>query len=160
VSEASDGALWPYALDVYDRPGVEPALLEAQDTYDQNIPYLLWALWLAAGGRAADSETLAAGADMARAWQDAAIAPLRDLRRRLKAPIPPLPAEKQARLREGVRALELAAERMLLETLEAGSPSSGIRGLDAGTALAEAVRVWGGGEVPATLLARLAVLVG
>ena len=160
MSQTSDGGLWSYALRVYARPGVEAALLEAQDVYDQCVPYLLWALWLAAGDRPVDSEALATGADMARAWQDAAIAPLRGLRRRLKTPIPHMPTVKQARLREGVRALELAAERALLETLEAASPSPGDRRGDADVKLAEAVRAWGGGAIPAALIARLAALAG
>ncbi|HTX49173.1 MAG TPA: TIGR02444 family protein [Caulobacteraceae bacterium] len=155
----SEARLWPYALEVYGRPGGEAALLAAQDLHGQCIPYLLWALWLVTRGGPADSEAFAPGAAVARTWQDAVIAPLRGLRRKLKAPVPAMPAEKQARLRERIRALELEAERMLLETLEAVSPAPAERGPDAAAALAEAVRVWGG-DVPAELLARLAALGG
>jgi len=156
----SEAGLWAYALEVYGRPGAEAALLEAQDAYGQCVPYLLWALWLAARGRAADAASLAAGAELARAWEAAAIAPLRGLRRRLKSPIPPVSSEAQARLRDGVRALELQAEQALLEALEAASPSTNGHGPGAEAALAEAVLAWGGGDVPAELLARLATLSG
>jgi uncharacterized protein (TIGR02444 family) len=156
----SESGLWAYALEVYRRPGAETALLEAQDTYGQCVPYLLWALWLAARGRAADVASLAVGAELAQAWQEAAIAPLRALRRRLKLPNPPLPADARARLRDGVQALELQAERSLLETLESSCspPYGGVEGAEA--VLAKAVRAWGGGDVPAKLLARLATLSG
>lgn len=154
----SGAGLWDYALGVYQRPGVEAALLEAQDAHGQCVAYLLWALWLAERGRHADARTLAAGAAAARLWNGAAIAPLRDLRRRLRTPLPSLPAETQLRLREAVQALELEAERTLLETLEAASPAQAEGpGADAAATLAEAVRTWGG-EAPAALLARLAKL--
>ena len=114
-------ALWPYALEVYGRPGVEALLLRLQDDHGQCVPFLLWSLWMVAGGRPIESATAAACAELARAWPDAAVAPLRRLRRGLKAE-----ARKerlQARIRTGVQALELEAERMLLQMLEESSPA-------------------------------------
>jgi uncharacterized protein (TIGR02444 family) len=146
-------ALWPYALDIYGRPGVEALLLELQDAHGQCIPYLLWALWLASRGRPADAAALAAGAGLARAWQAAAILPLRDLRRGLgSGALQP----QRERLRTGVKSLELEAERMLLQMLEDASPvDAGEAQLGAG--LAAAAGAWGG-EAPAALLQRLATL--
>jgi uncharacterized protein (TIGR02444 family) len=154
VSEgATQEALWPYALEVYGRPGVEALLLELQDAHGQCAPYLLWALWLAARGRAADDAALGAGAALAQAWQAAAVAPLRELRRSMKAG--PAPAQRE-RLRAGVKSLELEAERMLLQMLEDASPlAPGETRPAAG--LAHAAAVWGGAPPPA-LLAKLAAL--
>ena len=155
----SEAGLWPYALEVYGRPGMQAALLEAQDAYGQCVPYLLWALWLAACGRAADAASLSAGADLARAWQDAAIAPLRALRRRLKSPIASVPAKAQSRLRDGVQGLELEAEQALLETLQTSNAPLGGGVKSAVAALDDAVRAWGG-DVPPALIKRLATLSG
>ena len=148
-------ALWPYALELYARPGVEPLLLELQDAHGQCVPFLLWSLWIAATGRPIDPAQAASCADLARAWQDAAVAPLRRLRRTLKAPAK---AEKvQARIGIGVKALELEAERMLLQMLEETSPGPAAAPCDRLEALSLAVRAWGG-EVPRALLQRLAAL--
>jgi len=136
-------ALWPYALQVYGRPGVEGTLLELQDAHGQCVPYLLWALWLAAEGRAADDDDLTRAAELARAWQDAAVAPLRGLRRGLKSPSSKAPARAWSTLREGVKALELDAERMLLEMLEAASPASGDAPNDSLAMVRRAVGAWG-----------------
>jgi uncharacterized protein (TIGR02444 family) len=151
-------ALWPFALQVYGRPGVEAALLELQDEHDQCVPLLIWGLWLAASGRAADDETFATGAMLARAWQETAVAPLRDLRRRLKAPISPATPAAKERLRGGVKALELEAERMLLEMLEQASPPGSGPAPGPLASLEAAVRAWGG-EAPTARLASLAALV-
>ncbi len=150
----TETGLWPFALATYQRPGVEAALLELQDDHGQCVPYLIWALWLAASGRAADRTALAAGAAIARPWQEAAIQPLRALRRRLREPIALADPENQAQLREAVKALELDAERRLLAALEAASPTVGP---GAPVALAEAIQAWGGAAPPQSI-ERLAAL--
>ena len=153
-------ALWPYALEVYGRPGVEPLLLRLQDDHDQCVPFLLWSLWMAAGGRPIDRATAAACAELARAWQDAAVVPLRRLRRGLKAKASQ--ERLQARIRTGVQALELEAERMLLQMLEESSPapassSPGAAPNPPAAALARAIGA-GGAEAPSALLRQLAAL--
>ena len=150
-------ALWPYALEVYGRPGVEPLLLELQDTHGQCAPYLLWSLWMAASGRAADDAALRSGAELARAWQDAAIAPLRRLRRDLKTGPTAGPRPPRERLRDGVKKLELDAERMLLQMLEEASPPPGDDATPPLELLRRAARTWGG-DPPADGIARLADL--
>jgi uncharacterized protein (TIGR02444 family) len=151
-------ALWPYALEVYGRPGVEPLLLALQDAHGQCPPFLLWSLWLAASGRPAAPAKLAAGAELARAWQDAAVAPLRTLRRDLKRRGGAKTAQARSRIRDGVKALELEAERMLLQMLEKASPAPAAASTDPLEALRLGVGAWGGEAPPALLdeLARLA----
>ncbi len=150
-------SLWPYALEAYGRPGAEPLLLELQDAYGQCVAYLLWSVWLAASGRAADAAALRSGAELARAWQEAAIAPLRRLRRELKTEPKPGPKPPRERLRDGVKQLELDAERMLLQMLEEASPPPGGAAQSPLDLLTRAARTWGG-DPPAALLARLADL--
>ena len=148
-------ALWPYSLDLYARPGVAPLLLELQDAHGQCVPFLLWSLWLTASGRRVDAGEAAACAELARAWQDAAVAPLRQLRRELKTSAT---AERvRARIRGGVKALELEAERMLLQMLEESSPAPGGAPASAVETLTQSARAWGG-KAPAALLRELAEL--
>jgi uncharacterized protein (TIGR02444 family) len=150
-------ALWPFALEVYGRPGVEALLLELQDHHGQCVPFLLWSLWMAASGRVANPAKFAACAELSRAWQDAAVAPLRTLRRHLKRPAGSKAAEARTRIRAGVKALELDAERMLLQMLEEASPPPGDAPTGDPDSLRSAVRAWGG-EAPAGLLEQLARL--
>ena len=148
-------ALWPYALEVYARPGVEPVLLRLQDEHDQCVPLLLWSLWMAGGGRPIDAAKATACAELARAWQDAAVAPLRRLRRGLKTRAKT--EQLQARVRHGVKALELEAERMLLQMLEESSPAASGARMTAAEALEQAACAWGG-KAPTGLLRELAEL--
>lgn len=145
-------ALWPYALDVYGRPGAEPLLLELQDAHGQCVPYLLWALWLAAGGRGGDLATMGAGAALAQAWQEVAIQPLRERRRGLKTRSS---GAALKRLGDAVRALELEAERMLLQMLEDTSPGPAGDPRPLAAALTEAATIWGD-DPPPSMLERLA----
>ena len=69
---------WNWALAAYRAPGVSDACLTLQDTHGHNVPLLLWAGWTAATGRALDEETIEAACDAARAWDGAAVGPLRD----------------------------------------------------------------------------------
>ena len=150
-------ALWPYSLEVYAREGVEAALLQLQDAHGQSAPYLLWALWMGASGRRPGLATLAAGAALARSWQDVAVSPLREIRRGLKQRIGPVRAAARRQLRERVASLELEAERMLLGMLEDASPPPTATRMDGARCLRDAVRAWGG-AAPAELVDRLAAL--
>ena len=150
-------SLWAYALDVYGRPGVEARFLALQDAHRQNVCFLIWSLWMAAEGRAADPATLAAGAALARSWDAAAVAPLRAIRRDLKISTAGAARGRQ-RLRGSVGQLELQAERMLLEMLEDASPPPGGNAPSPAEALAAAAAAWGE-PPPADLLRELAARV-
>lgn len=142
--------LWSWAVAAYARPGVAEACLALQDDHGQDVPLLLWAAWRGP----ADAETVEAACDTARSWRDAAIAPLRLVRRTLKKPVPDMEDEARLALREQVKAVELAAERGLLEALEALSAPSAGPPSDPLPALVAAARAWG----PVTPGAALAIL--
>ena len=80
--------LWDWAVAAYGAPEVGEACLALQDSHEQNVPLLLWSAWVAATGRRPDEETLEAACDTARAWDSVVVAPLRAVRRTLKAPVP------------------------------------------------------------------------
>jgi uncharacterized protein (TIGR02444 family) len=108
--------LWKFALDLYARPGVETACLAAQ-TAGANVCLLLCAAWLdslrSPWSRARQAQLQA----LADEHEQTFIAPLRALRMAWRAAAGHDPAT--ARLREGVKQLELDAERMLCARLEA-----------------------------------------
>lgn len=128
--------LWDWALQVYARQPVADACLHLQDAHGQNVPYLLWAAWMAQEGRTAD---LKDAARMMRTWDAEVGAPLRGVRRALKPARPPVDDVAKEALRDAVKAVELKGERVLMESLEAlssegGAPPSVLDGLVAAAA--------------------------
>ena len=105
--------LWDWALAAYARPGVPEACLILQDEHGQNVSFLLWAAW----AEVRDPAVLARAAHVAEAWEAAVLGPLREVRRGLKPPFPPVGDLAREGLRADVKAVELRAERVLLETL-------------------------------------------
>jgi len=137
---------WDWAVQVHGRPGVDAALTGLQDAHGQCVAYLLWAAWAAAEGRPLDPATLAAGADLAAQWEAAATGPLRQARRALKPALPPVDDAAREALRDQVRKAEFAAERLLMETLEAMAATPGGASPDVVAALLAASGAW---RVPA-----------
>ena len=138
----SAGGLWDWAVAAYAVPGVPEACLQLQEVNGQNVPLLLWAAWCARSGRCPDGDTLEAACDTARAWDHAAIAPLRKVRVTLKAQILDMNSNARLALREQVKALELDAERSLLADLEALAPPTTGTARPALDGMAEVARVW------------------
>jgi uncharacterized protein (TIGR02444 family) len=130
-------SLWDETLEAYGRPGVPEACLALQDGYGQNTSLLLWAVW----AETADPKVLAEAADVARRWETLALAPLRAVRRALKPAFPGVADAAREDLREDVKAAELRAERVLMESLEGLTPGGG--GAPALAALAAASKAWG-----------------
>ena len=138
----TDIGLWDWSVRAWATPGVSEACLHLQDAAGQNPPLLLWAAWTARTGRATDADTLEAACDITRAWQEAAIAPLRDIRRALKGRNPDLEDADREAIRAQVKAVELEAERRLLAALEALTPSAAGTPRPAPEALVEVARQW------------------
>lgn len=122
-------AIWEWALEAYARPGAPEQCLRLQDAFGQNTSLLLWAVWAEAG----DPALIARAAEIARRWDETALLPLRAVRRALKPALPPVDDAAREGLREDVKAAELRAERVLLETLAelSGGEPQGAHALDA-----------------------------
>jgi uncharacterized protein (TIGR02444 family) len=147
--------LWDWAVSAYGAPGVGEACLALQDNSEQNVPVLLWSAWVAATGRKPDEETIEAACDTARAWDSVVVAPLRSVRRTLKAPIPDIDDGPREAVRNRIKALELGAEKHLLEALEALAPAPSGPPRPAIDALVATARVWAS-VTPRPALIRLA----
>ena len=138
--------LWDWAVAAYR--GDAPAIcLDLQDAHGQNVPLLLWAAWCAHEGTVIDDATLAQAVAVARTW-DGVVTPLRLARRRLKT----LDSEV---LRNKVKAVELLAEKALLEALPLPPrPAAVTVGMTLTGAVMAAADAWAPG-CPAEKLARL-----
>jgi uncharacterized protein (TIGR02444 family) len=111
--------LWIWALKVYKGEGVAQACLQLQDDFGQNIPYILWSAWAGVHGIKLMPETIEEATDIARSYQSEIISRLRFLRKHLKSPISDIDVDARLRLYEAIKALELEAERELIQALEA-----------------------------------------
>lgn len=143
-------SLWDWTLQAYSRPGVPDACLDLQDAHGQNTPLLLWAVW----AEGPDAAVLAEAVRMAKAWDGAVLSPIRTVRRTLKPVFAGIQDQAREGLREDIKAAELRAERVLMESLEAlsGQHKGGTPAL---AALKAAAAAWGGGASD-DALARLA----
>ena len=130
-------SLWDWTLSAYDKPGVPQACLSLQDDHGQNTSFLLWAVWT--GG--ADPTSLSLGAEIARDWETRVLGPIREVRRLLKANFPHIDDEAREKLRTDIKAAELRAERLLMESLETLCGASG--SAEVLPILQAAVRTWG-----------------
>ena len=107
-------ALWRFSLAFYARPGVSEALIALQDRARCDVNLMLFALWLGVSGRSRlTNEELEIADRIARPIRRDIVEPLRALRRRLKSD----PDADIQRLREGIKALELAAEKVIQDRL-------------------------------------------
>jgi uncharacterized protein (TIGR02444 family) len=101
--------LWQFSLALYALPGVAPTLIALQDKDGRDVNLMLFALWLGISGRGRlDGAGLAAAERAVREIRTEIVEPLRALRRRLR----PDSNKDMQHLREGVKALELAAEKL------------------------------------------------
>ncbi len=107
-------AFWRFSLAFYERPGVADALIALQDRDGFDVNLMLFALWFGISGRGAlDGDILMAAQGAAGALRSEIVEPLRRLRRKLRHH----PDGDVQRLREGVKALEIAGEKLVQERL-------------------------------------------
>lgn len=140
--------LWDWTLAAYAKPGVPAATLTLQDEHGFNTSFLLWAVWANP-----DREIMANGVQTTVLWDETVLWPLRTVRRTLKASRRPFDDAAREGLREDVKAAELRAERVLMETLESfGGPTTT---QDPAGSLTRAAMAWCG-QAPAEALDRLA----
>ena len=115
AGELSDSeALWRFSLAFYARPGVSEALIALQDHAGCDVNLMLFALWLGVSGRSRLTKAeLAIAGRIARPISADIVEPLRALRRKLRSD----PDADVQRLRQGIKALELAAEKVIQDRL-------------------------------------------
>jgi uncharacterized protein (TIGR02444 family) len=114
-----DGRLWTFAVALYGRDGVAETCLALQDDFGMDVSLLLFAAWAGAEvGLALTPEQARFAVQRSSEWRSEVVAVLRSLRRLLKTGPAPAPSPATDDLREAVKGVELAAERIELAWLE------------------------------------------
>lgn len=140
---------WDFSLALYARDGVAESCLALQDEQGVDVNILFLFVYLAFCGRSLNALQIAAIDAAVAPWRLAVVAPLREVRRYLKAPPEIMNASAAQSLRTDVKRIELEAERVQQLALESAFPVSStgtaapVR--DALTANLEAYSVFMGG---------------
>lgn len=112
-------SLWAFSLEVYGKPGVAEACLFLQARHGADVNLLLWAAVLGARcNHALTLEERRHAEETVAEWHDEIVRGLRALRTRLKSGPDPAPSPASEKLRSGIKALELEAERLEQEELQ------------------------------------------
>lgn len=112
-------SLWAFSLEVYGKPGVAEACLLLQTRHGADVNLLLWAAFLGARcNHALTLEERRRAEEAVAEWHDEIVRSLRALRTRLKSGPGPAPSAASEKLRSGIKALELEAERLEQEELQ------------------------------------------
>ncbi len=133
MSRQDRNPFWDFSLGVYGHAGVATACLALQDRHGADVNLLLFCLWAGSRGRTLSAADLARLMAATQSWQKDVIAPLRAVRRHLKAAAA-VPESEAGQLRSRVMAVELAAEeveqQMLFDTMAiaAGPGAPGLAG--------------------------------
>jgi len=108
VNLGNDNAFWRFSLAVYSAPGVSAECITLQDGSRVDVNVLLFAAWLGAmRGLVLTPEHFKAIEAVIGEWQRGILAPVREIRRRIKA-MPDIDDE----LYEQVKATELRLEQV------------------------------------------------
>ena len=101
-----DRDIWAFAAGVYADSEVETACLVLQDDHRADVVLVLFLVWLGLGGRQVSAKAMETYLSLSGHWQEAAVAPLRQIRRRLKTQGGPAGETYRS-----VKKIELEAER-------------------------------------------------
>jgi uncharacterized protein (TIGR02444 family) len=113
----SKSPLWQFSIKFYAVPGVAEACIELQDQARVDVNILFYLLWNAAQGRAFNGAEITEIERRIGPWREAAVVPIRNVRRALKSPPPAVEPAAAEALRTRIKAVELEAERLQQEAL-------------------------------------------
>lgn len=113
----SHSSLWDFSLTHYARAGVADTCLRLQDAHGVNVNLLLWCAWLEEHGLTLDATRLSCAQKRIHAWDQNYVAPLRQMRRRMKAEFGVTDKDIE-RVRQQIKQAELLAEKQVQLWLE------------------------------------------
>lgn len=122
---------WTFSLGLYARPGVADACLVLQDRQGVDVNLLLFMLWAGQSGRRLSPTEVGALRDLTEDWRRDIVVPLRAVRRALRRPPAAVDAEAAAHLRQDIKKVELASERLQQAALFAFRPIGALGAADA-----------------------------
>ena len=124
ATPVSKSPFWRFSVKFYAEPGVAQACIDLQDQAGVDVNVLFFLLWNATQRRTFDVTQVAAVERAIGPWREAAVVPIRNVRRALKSPPPVMSPDVAEDFRTRIKAVELEAERLQQEALYAMAQAS------------------------------------
>lgn len=124
---------WDFSGRVYGLEGVSDACLALQDGHGADVNLMLFCCWAGANRGVVSRAKMSEALDYSSRWADRVVRPLRNVRRWMKT------EHGESELRDDIKRVELAAERVQQEALEKMLEGTTVCGDDVGPG-ADAVR--------------------
>ena len=112
---------WDFSVRTYRMDGVPDACLSLQNDYGADVNMLLYCCWIGAYIGQFDGELFARASAFSTQWADHVVVPLRSARTWMKhtgCDTDPVPTDACMQLREEIKSVEFAAEKMQQQVLE------------------------------------------
>ena len=112
---------WDFSVRTYRMDGVPNACLSLQNDYGADVNMLLYCCWIGAYIGQFDHELFARASAFSTLWADNVVVPLRSARTWMKqsgCDTEPVPTDTCMQLREEIKSVEFAAEKMQQQVLE------------------------------------------
>lgn len=112
---------WDFSVRTYRTSSVADACLALQNEYGADVNMLLFCIWTAAVTGPFDDELFECASEFSAHWADNVVRPLRGARTWMKQSgcgSQPVPEDDCMKLREEIKNIEFAAEKMQQEALE------------------------------------------
>jgi uncharacterized protein (TIGR02444 family) len=110
--------LWEFMLQFYALPGIAPACLRLQDVCGVDIPLFLATLYAAASGVDLNGDRIRKVDQNCAKWRSTVVSPLRSIRIEMKSSPWMVLDPRVSSLREKIKSLELAVERIEVDFVE------------------------------------------
>ena len=120
ASHESEG-FWDFSVRTYRTDGVPDVCLSLQNDYGADVNMLLYCCWVGACKGQLDHELFTKASEFSTLWADHVVVPLRSARTWMKqtgCDTGPVPTAACMQLREEIKSVEFAAEKMQQRVLE------------------------------------------
>ena len=114
-------SFWDFSVRTYRTSGVSEACLSLQNDQGADVNMLLYCCWVGAAVGTFDDELFSRASEYSARWAENVVIPLREARTWMKhtgCTAEPTPTEDCMQLREQVKSVEFAAEKMQQQVLE------------------------------------------
>jgi len=124
---------WDFSVRTYRTDGVPDACLSLQNDYGADVSMLLYCCWIGVHSGRFDTQTFASASRFSRQWAEHVVIPLRSARTWMKhtgCTTGQVPTGKCMTLRDDIKSVEFAAEKLQQEVLESLAEIGQVRSAD------------------------------
>ena len=159
---------WDFSVRTYRTDGVPDACLSLQNDHAADVNMLLYCCWIGVRSGSFDAELFASASEFSRHWAEHVVAPLRSARTWMKhtgCTAADVPTDACMTLRDEIKSVEFASEKLQQEVLESLATNSQTRSagydqvLEAVTANLELYASYAGIDISADVRQKFSIIV-